>query len=69
MNQTEDAMNSTRIDERVKQKGRANSALKLGLRQAKRALQNAGYPEEADACERAMLRAERMEAKGNVVGG
>lgn len=69
MNQTGDVMNSARIDEKIKCKGRANSALKLGLRQAKRALQSAGLPEEADACERAMLRAERMEAKGQVIGG
>lgn len=62
MNQTGGAvMSSTRIDEKVKRKGRANSALRLGLRQAKMALQNAGFSEEADACERAMLRADRME--------
>lgn len=55
------AMSSTRIDQRIKRKGRANSALKLGLREAKRAFQGAGLPEEADACERAMLRAQRLD--------
>jgi hypothetical protein len=52
------------IDQRIKSKGRANSALRLGLRQAKRALSSAGLPEEADACERALRRAERMDAEG-----
>jgi hypothetical protein len=52
------------MDSKTKAKGRANSALRLGLQQAREDLIRAGKRHEAEACTRALLRSERLESHG-----
>ena len=49
------------MDPAVKRKGRAISALRLGLSQAREDLIKANKLDAAESCSRAMRRSERME--------
>lgn len=49
------------MDQRVKAKGRAVSALRIGLRQAREDLVKAGYRKAAEDCNKAIRRSERLE--------
>jgi hypothetical protein len=49
------------MDPKVKAKGRANSALRIGLKQAREDLIKADKREAAENCSRALRRSERLE--------
>jgi hypothetical protein len=52
------------LDAKVQAKGRALSAVRLGLRQAQEDLIKAGKKEAAESCSTALRRSERMERDG-----
>lgn len=52
------------MDPKVKAKGRANSALRIGLREAREELKAKGHRRAAERCTRALKRSERLEANG-----
>lgn len=52
------------MDTKAKAKGRANSALRLGLRQAREDLIHADKQAAAESCTKAIRRSERLERHG-----
>lgn len=53
-----------RPTEKQKQLGRANAALRIGLREAREAFAKEGMEDDAEAVTRALRRSERVEGNG-----